>query len=278
MPSKVRAFQIFYNVATRAALDRGFEAFDNLSNQRPDWYEYGPIRRFLAENQLDEDTFYGFFSPRFYGKTRLTGRQVVDFAQAGDADLISFSPHPCHSACFLNVFEQGENFFPGFLEVATAVIRELNPDFRLEELCNDSRNTVFCNYFVAKPRFWREWHGIFSRVFHLAETSGSRLYDLLNRPLRYVKEDSGEEKPAQMKIMFMERVPSLILSSRAFRIRNYAPFAMPLSEHFIARLPDLVALDALKLAHAETGEQQFRLQFIERRNRLLAETFPGRRP
>ena len=274
MTTKVRAFQIFYNPATRAALDPDFEPLDNSSNERPDWYEYWPIRRFLAGAQLDDATFYGFFSPRFYGKTRLKGRQVLEAAaQAGDADVVSFSPHPCHSACFFNVFEQGENFFPGFLEVAGDVLHALAPDFRLDGLCNDSRNTVFCNYFVAKPRFWREWDRLFRRVFELAETRGSRLYELLNRPIRYVKEDLGEEKPAQMKIMFMERVPSLILSSRAFRIRNYAPFGMPLSDHFVGRLPELVALDALKLAYAETGEAQFRQQFIGRRDALLAAAF-----
>jgi len=276
MANQVRAFQIFYNLATRAALDPDFEPLDNSSNERPDWYEYWPIRRFFAGAQLEEETFYGFFSPRFYGKTRLKAPQVLNFAaQAGDADLVSFSPHPCHSACFLNVFEQGENFFPGFLDVATEVIHALDPAFRLQGLCNDSRNVVFCNFFVAKPRFWREWQRIFSRIFELAEARGSRLAEVLNRPIRYVKDDTGEEKPAQMKIMFMERVPSLILSSRAFRVRCHAPFGMPLSDHFVGRLPDLVALDALKVAYVETGDAHFRQQFVERRSRLIAAAVPG---
>jgi len=274
MTGKVRAFQIFYNAATRAALDPDFEPLDNSANERVDWYEYWPMRRFFAGTALDEDTFYGFFSPRFFGKTRLKARQVLDFAaQAADADLVSFSPHPCHSACFFNVFEQGANFFPGFLEVATEVLRELDPQFRLQGLCNDSRNVVFCNYFVAKPRFWREWQRIFGRVFEMAEGRGSRAAELLNRPIRYAK-DGGEEKPAQMKIMFMERVPSLILSSRAFRVRCHAPFGMPLSDHFAGRLPDLVALDALKVAYAETGDAQFLQQFVQRRDALLAAAFP----
>ena len=273
MTNKVRAFQIFYNEATRAALDPDFEPLDNSSSARVDWYEYWPIRRFFSGAPLEEETFYGFFSPRFYGKTRLKARQVLDFtAQAGDADLVSFSPHPCHSACFYNVFEQGANFHPGFLDVATEVLRELAPEFRLQGLCNDSRTVVFSNYFVARPRFWREWQGIFSRIFEIAEARGSRLAELLNRPTRYVKE--SEVKPAQMKVMFMERVPSLILSSRAFRARCYAPFAMPLSDHFIGRLPDLVALDALKVAYAETGDAQFLQQFVERRKAVLAAAFP----
>jgi len=33
----------------------------------------------------------------------------MDFLrQAGDADIVTFSPFPCHAAVFVNVFEQGE--------------------------------------------------------------------------------------------------------------------------------------------------------------------------
>jgi hypothetical protein len=272
--SAVRAFQIFYNEATRAQLDTDFEPLDNRSNERPDWFEYWPMRRWFAANQLDESTLYGFFSPRFHGKTRLKARQALDFAAAAaDADVVTFSPHPCHSACFFNVFEQGANFFPGFLEVATAFVRELDPGFRLELLCNDSRNTVFCNYFVAKPAFWREWQRLFGRLFDASETPGSSLHPLLNRPIRYAK-DFGDEKPAQMKTMVAERLASLILSSRAFRVRNYAPLAMPVSPHFAGREPELVALDALKVAYAETSGAYFLQEFVQRRNALLAAAFP----
>jgi len=274
MANRVRAFQIFYDAATRARLDPAFEPLDNSANGRPDWYEYWPIRAFFAREALEEDTLYGFFSPRFSGKTHLDGGRVREFAAAAaDADIVTFPPHPCHGACFFNVFEQGANFLPGFQEVAQEVIRELDPAFRLDQLCNDSRNTVFCNYFVARPRFWREWRGLFERIFEAAETRGSRLHELLNRPVRYAK-DSGETKPAQMKVMFMERVPSLLLSSGAFRVHPHAPFSMPRSERFQDRLPDLVALDALKIAYTQTLDPTFVQLFVERRDHLLAELFP----
>jgi len=274
----VRAFQIFYNAATRAQLDPDFEPLDNSANERPDWFEYWPMRRWFAANAMDESVLYGFFSPRFFGKTRLRARQALDFARAaGDADVVTFSPHPCHSACFFNVFEQGANFFPGFLEVARAFVSELDPGFRLERLCTDSRNTVFCNYFVARPAFWREWQRLFTHLFERAETPGTPLHALLNRPIRYAK-DSGDTKPAQMKIMVAERLASLILSSRAFRVRNHAPLGMPLSPHFEDRLSELVALDALKMAYAETSEERFLQEFIARRNALLAAVFPNGMP
>ena len=87
-----------------------------------------------------------------------------------------------------------------------------------------------------------------------------------------IHEIGGESKPAQMKIMVMERVVSLMLASRAFRIRNSPPFEMPLSAPFVGRTADLVALDALKIAYAETGEQRYLRLFIEKRESLLAST------
>lgn len=272
MPNRIRAFQIFYNGATRASLDPDFEALDNSANERPDWYEYWPIRRYLLANTLDQSTYYGFFSPLFFQKTRLSGKQVLAFAQqAGEVDVITFSPHPCHSASFYNVFEQGANVIPGFLDAATPFLREIDPAIRLDALVNDSRNTVYANYFLAKPSFWDRWYGIFNRMFELAEAPGSSLHGLLNRAVQYTK-DSGESKPAQMKIMLMERVVSLLLASRAFRVRNYPPFEMPLSAPFVGRMADLVTLDALKIAYAETGDQRFLQLFSERRGSLLAST------
>ena len=42
-------YQIFYNESTQKSNDPGFLPLDNLSNERPDWSEYWPIRRFLQD-------------------------------------------------------------------------------------------------------------------------------------------------------------------------------------------------------------------------------------
>src|SRR5437773_6522768 len=97
MARRIHAFQIFYNDATKASLDPDFEPLDNSANERPDWYEYWPMRSYFSANALDESAYYGFFSPLFFRKTQLSGKQVMAFAsQAGEVDAITFSPHPCH--------------------------------------------------------------------------------------------------------------------------------------------------------------------------------------
>lgn len=275
MPCAIHALQVFYNDSTRASLDPDFEPLDNSANERPDWYEYWPMRSYFRTNALDQSAYYGFFSPLFYEKTRLRGSEVIEFArQAGEAEVLTFSPHPCHSACFYNVFEQGANCFPGFLEVAAAFLRELDPALRLDALVNDSRNTVYCNYFLAKPRFWEAWNRVFNRLFELAETAGSASHEALTRPVQYAKDD-GAAKPAQMKIMLMERIVSLLLATGDFKTRGYSAFAMPLTAPFAGRLPELIGLDALKIAYRETGDQQFLRLFVEQRDKLLAAAWFG---
>lgn len=271
MGPRIRACQIFYNAATRATLDPAFEPLDNCANERPDWYEYWPIRRFFQANPvLDESTYYGFFSPLFFSKTALKGEQVMEFMrQAGDADVVTFSPHPCHGAAFYNVFEQGANVFPGFLEVATLFLRELDPQIQLQALVNDSRNTVYSNYFLARPRFWRAWNQVFERAFALAEDPASAVGQALVRPVDYEK-GSGDTKPAQMKVMVLERIVSLMLAWGDFKVRNYPPFAIPLTDQFAGRLAELQALDQLKIAFTQTGNRQLLNEFVARRDALLA--------
>jgi hypothetical protein len=273
----VHAFQIWYDARSRAALDPAFEPLQN-PNERVDWYEYWPIRSFLASQPLDDNSFYGFFSPLFREKTDLRGQQVLDFAARNpDADVVTFSPFPCHGAIFYNVFEQGESCFPGFGDVAIRFVRELDPNARLEALCNDSQNTVYCNFFLAKPRFWRAWERIFGHCFALAEDPASELGRELRREISYVK-DSGETKPSQMKIMLMERIPSLMLAWGDYRIANYSPFSLPLTYGFRNYLGEIRQLDAWKTAYRQRGDEQALRQFVELRNRLVKESAGRRAP
>src|SRR5882672_7607341 len=74
-PSAMHAmhiYQILNHYTSRQELDPGFRVLDNSTNERPDWFEYWPIRRFLLNEALDEDAFYGFLSPKFKLKTSLS--------------------------------------------------------------------------------------------------------------------------------------------------------------------------------------------------------------
>jgi len=113
--SLVHVHQILNYYTPREALDPGFLVLDNSANERPDWYEYWPMRKFLREEPLDENAFYGFLSPKFRVKTNLSAVQVREFIEraAPETDVFLFSPSIHNSAYHWNVFEHGESEHPG---------------------------------------------------------------------------------------------------------------------------------------------------------------------
>ena len=254
-------YQILNHYTPRQELDPGFDVLDNSANERPDWYEYWPIRRFLLSGPLDEDAFYGFLSPKFRLKTNLTSTRVRDFIADADSatDVFLFSPSIHNSAYFLNVFEHGESEHPGLAEVAARFFERIDPSVRTAELVSDSRNTVHSNYFIAKPRFWRAWLGVNEQMFAIAETPNDPLGEALRTPTTY---RGGAQ--VHMKIFIMERVATWLLTrDRSFVAQARDPFA---ARRRIYKLPLAVVCDALKIAYATQGRGQYRDVFYLVRN------------
>src|SRR6266404_437943 len=173
----VHIHQILNHYTSRQELDPGFKVLDNSANERPDWYEYWPIRRFLLNEALDEDAFYGFLSPKFKLKTSLSADVVRESVLAADSatDVILLSPSIHNSAYYLNVFEHGDAEHPGLKNVAGRLFERLDMQSDLDSLVSDSRNTVHSNYFIAKPRFWRAWLAVNEKMFAIAETPSDAL-------------------------------------------------------------------------------------------------------
>jgi hypothetical protein len=253
----VHAYQILTHYTSRQDLDPGFDVLDNSANERPDWYEYWPIRKFLLNASLDENAFYGFLSPKFKLKTNLSAAEVCDFIRTSDpaTEVVLFSPSIHNSAFFLNVFEHGNAEHPGLLQVANDFFSRIHHAQPLENLVSDSRNTVHSNYFIAKPRFWRTWLAITEQLFALAEIPDDPLGAQLRTPTQY-----RGRREVQMKIFLMERVATWILiTDRSFLARAHDPFA---ARSRIYKLPVAIICDALKIAYATQGRSQYKDVFL----------------
>ena len=267
LPAPVRLFQIAYSPPTLASLQPGFEPLDNLANPRPDWYEFDPIRRFLLTQALDEASFYGFFSPKFTAKTGWHAGDVRALAQGrgATADVLLFSPHPNQGAFFVNVFEQGEFFHPGLLAAARAWLADAGIAHDPATLLMDARHTVFCNFFVARPMFWRAWLALGQTLWDACESPDSGLAPLLTASTSYT---GG----AQMKIFLMERMASLLLALqpgwKSLAADPYIHGRWP-SPALAADPTDAVVSCALKHALRDTGWLEYRAAFGQIRQRVL---------
>jgi len=252
--TNIKLYHIAYSQKTLQQMAPGYLLLDNLDGKRNDWREYWPIRKFLLSEELADDCYYGFFSPRFQEKTGLNHAQVVEFVGGAPAgtDVVTFSPQPDMGAFFLNVFEQNEVFDTGFIPASEAFLRSVGLPLSLGALIMDSRQIVFSNYFVARPAFWRVWLDLNEKLFAICEGGEGELRHLLTHATNY-------DGAVQRKVFLMERIVCLLLTiTQSWKVHAYNTFSCAWSASKLGEnRQDAVISDALKIAMREQGYPQY---------------------
>ena len=259
-------YQIFYNDETKESNDAGFLPLDNYKNDRPDWSEYWPIRKYLLENELKDDVYYGFFSPKFKQKTNLDSDSIYGFLDGATEDIVSFSPFFDQSAFPLNIFEQAGIHHHNILPSLKAAFAELNPALTIETLVMSSRDTIFCNFFVAKKRVWIRWLESCERIFSICELNNTLLGNSLNSLVNH----AGGLSPT--KVFVIERVISFLLITQYsdWSIKVFNPLALPFAPTKPAQFQsELLLLDSLKIAYSRTSIIEYINEFHQQRLRFL---------
>ncbi len=250
--SDIIIYQIKSYYTKHEDLDPSCRVLDNSANERPDWYEYWPIRKFLLNEPLDDTAFYGFLSPKFKHKTNLTPSGIRDFVKRESceaADIVLFSPSLHLTAYYWNVFQYGEYCHPGLVDLATQFFGRIGEPTNLENLVTHSRNEVYSNYFIAKPRFWRAWLQRTEQLIAIAESQTDPLGAQLRRHTTY-----RGHREAQLKIFIMERIPTWLLARNAeFDARVRDPFVV---RSRVYKLPGAIVCDALKTAYVTNARQE----------------------
>ena len=264
---RVELFQIAYSEQSLADIGAGYSVLDNRTDSDPGWREYWPMRRYLLDHldALEADTWVGFFSPKFAAKTGLSHADVVRFVQESpaDTDVVTFSPQPDMGSMFLNVFEQNELFDPGFTAATDVFLRSIDIEIDLRTLVMDSRQVVFSNFVVARPRFWKRWLDINEALFAVCEGPDSPLRSMLVATTTY-------PGAVERKVFLMERIASLVLAlDDTLVVKPYNTFrcawsATRLGTHTL----EAVLSDALKIAMREQGFPEYTAAFAQIRDRL----------
>lgn len=261
----IKLYHIAYSQKTLEEIAPGYLVLDNMDGNRNDWREYWPIRRFLLNQALSEDCYYGFFSPRFQEKIGISHAQALEFIRSSlpGTDVITFNPQPDMGAFFLNVFEQNEVFDPGFTPASEAFLASIGMPLTLGSLVMDSRQIVFSNYFVARPNFWRAWLDINEKLFAICEGADSAL----RQPLIHATNYPGA---VQRKVFLIERIASLLLTvNPVWKVNAYNTFACAWSATKLgANKLDAVISDALKIAMRDQGFPQYSNAFSAIRDKL----------
>jgi hypothetical protein len=265
---KIKAYQICYSPETMASVPEGFHALDYTDNSRPDWREFWPIRQFLLNNYLADDTLYGFLSPKFNQKTGLDFASISEFINSNytNQDIVTFSPFWDLSSIFKNVYEQGDFFHTGLLKTINSFSNQHLSGFNLENSITHSQNTIFCNYFFAKKRFWLEWLNLANNLYNASDIDGGSLALDLNTLTNY------GDKNLPVKIFIQERLATTcLLLNKNLNSLSYDSFRLYASNTpFNSFISESICCDALKLAYDKTICQTYLSQFAKIRNEIIS--------
>jgi hypothetical protein len=246
-------FQIFYNQKTMGMLDKGFLPMNNSENLRPEWREYWSIRHYLLSQKIDLDSYYGFFSPKFYEKTNLNSADVFEFMKKQTDDVVSFSPYFDQIAFFINPFIQGEINHPGLINTSQKFFNHIKTNINISTFVSDQYTSIYSNFFVAKGKFWIVWLDYCEKLFHICEEGTHPLAKELNRLVSY---KAGED--VAMKIFIIERMVTVILKAEKFTSNCINNLVLPYAGNFL--LPHhkrMVHCEALKQAYLRTGNTTY---------------------
>ena len=267
MTIKSQIYQICYSQETLENIPSGFLSLNNVANERPDWREYWAIRNFLLQNYLTDDTLYGFFSPKFNHKTHLDYEKIQRFLALNykNEDVVAFSPFWDLISIFKNTFEQGDFFHPGLMDICQKFVDAHASRINLKDSITDSGNTIFCNYFLAKKRFWIEWLEIGEKLFQISEGGKGELALQLNSETSY-----GEQR-IPMKIFVQERLVTIcLLANTNFKCLNFNPFEIGSSTTPFNKFhKEAVISDSLKRSYMQTGHQIYLNEFSTLRNVII---------
>ena len=269
---KKNILQIHYDAASKQMLDPGFIPLEIAGNPRADWREYWAIRHYFLDNTLNEDAYYGFLSPLFGQKTNLSAQQVHHYMDCNPGnDVYTFSPSIQDSACYLNVFEQGNKCHPGMINIAQEFFDSIDLSVDFTTLINDFRSCVYCNYIIAKPVFWEKWFSITERLYEIAENEQSNLSTELNKLTDYAK------SAVEMKVFLIERIASFIMAlAPDLKIAHFDINGMPWGNvlYFPCR-KEMMILNALKIAYLDSRDPAYLTHYYSVRQDVLMRCEPN---
>jgi len=208
----VKIYQIFYNEETENKIDPGFIPFNNKNNARPDWYEYYSIKQILENEENLNCDWLGVFSPKFFEKTGMKSEEVFSIIKNSNADIISFSPWYAAIALHWNIFDQIASRHNGTIDMFKKIFPLLKCSDDILLMPMGRNNTIYCNYFVAKPKVWRIWKEAFDIIYNLLEvgTSGFKEFTYYSSDEYYNKTEN--------KIFILESLITIISLIYNFKV------------------------------------------------------------
>jgi hypothetical protein len=157
MTPDFKVFQIYFEPNQLANLDPAFIPYDNGPCPTPDEREFYVFKKEYAANNIPENSYAGYVSWKFGGKTGITGSRFLEFCTENPGyDVYYINPFPL-DICDGNVWAHGEKHHPGITALAQKIIEAAGYKDRLDEVPQSLLRTAYCNYWVGNNKFWDQY-------------------------------------------------------------------------------------------------------------------------
>ncbi len=159
MNQKLNIYQVYFHEDQKSKLLEGCIPFFNSSTNERQLFETEVMFEiFNAENKIVDSELYGVLSWKFQEKTKLIFSDLLRFVQNSDeVDVYLMNPFPELVSLYENPWIQGEFVHPGLLSIAQRVFDESSYQVKLTNISLRSDQQVYCNYFLAKGEFWKNY-------------------------------------------------------------------------------------------------------------------------
>lgn len=217
----IYSFMIYYNQETQNSIPPNFTPLDNRTPDRNELFEVEPILRFITESTIEDNSFYGFFSPRIFEKTGLSPKDLtlIEEADFSNCDIISISPHHVSGRWFKNPIHQGK-WHGGFRWRFDYLVSETQiSTYELQdEFIHGTPKQeyfLYSHYFWAKGSFWKRWAEIISKILEKEKTD-TIFRAIINDRCLY-----KEHKHYTYIIFLIERIAGFLAFTNQTRIKEY---------------------------------------------------------
>lgn len=169
MTNSVRIHQVFYKDEQKPFLDAAFSPLDNGAHN-DETLEFGVFKRLYGDGSFEGADYFGALSWRFTEKTGLTGRALMEVVRSNaDVDLFYMNPFPHNEALHQSLWLHGGERHPGFLEICTAFFEAAGVEPTDIYRFSHSSEFSVCNYYVARPAFWKAYIPFVERCLEEAD-------------------------------------------------------------------------------------------------------------
>lgn len=187
----IRLLQNCISPSQLVAVQPGFEAFDFLSNPKPELREFQVFEHLFVNGVHNTADVLGAVSSRFHAKTLVSGLELKNWIQCTPGYEV-YSVNPWPQWCYANfnsherakIIHRDNDFLLNaqrVLDLARVPLDFLNPGRQ------HNKNYGMSSYWFGTPRFWKKFMSelIFPVIRLTASELGSTLHDFLYRPITY---------------------------------------------------------------------------------------------